>query len=148
MEVKRAAEQCVQVVSHGEIGDREGEDERYQQAETAQSRSERVGRVVLQDVSERLVSELQVSADRSREIEEENDEGGAGDDDADARHTSVLQLLVITRRVVVAVVRHAHHRHHADESRAPVHYLHCLIHMMVRDELLDDHDHDSDDCEH
>ena len=148
MEMQRAAEQCVQVVPHGEIGHGEGENECHQQTKPTQRGRQRIGGVVLQDVSERLVSELQISADRSGEIEKENDERGAGNDHADTRHAAILQLLVIARSVVVAVVGHADDRHHADEPGAPVHDLHGLVHMVVLDELLHDHDHDSDHCEH
>ena len=148
MEMQRAAEQCVQIVPHGEIGHGEGEDERHQQSEPTQRGRQRVGGVVLQDVSEGLVSELQISADRSSEVEKEDDERGAGDDHADARHAAVLQLLVVARSVVVAVVGHADDGDHADEARAPVHDLHGLVHVVVLDELLHDHDHDSDDGQH
>lgn len=144
MEVQRAAEESVEVVTNSKVRYGEGEHQSDKEADTAESRGERGEGIVLENVSHGVHTKLKIPAHSSRQVEQKHDESGAQHDGPHARHAAVLELLVVARSVVVAVVGHAHHRHHADEARRPVHDLHGLVDVVVADELLDNDHHHTD----
>lgn len=139
LEVHRLAEQRVEVVTHGEEGNGECTDDGNQKEDSCYGGNDRVGRVVVENVSLGAGSELQVSTHGGEKIQEENNTRRANGDAPHARRTTVLQFLVVARRIVMTIVRYADNGNHTNDSGTPLEDADRFVDVVVGDELLSDH---------